>query len=93
MKKLIYSYIFGYTSDDFYLNGKIVWITKHAIKRALEREIAWPDQVYALLRTGKMKTFGKNGIKIIKKNEDSSIICIGQDVGDSIIIKTIERGN
>jgi len=40
-----------------------------------------------VLNTGKIKTFGKNGIKIIGR----SIICIGEDLGQVIIIKTIER--
>lgn len=75
------------------LFGKEVFITSHAVKRAREREIAYPDQVYEVLLTGKVQTFGKNGLKVVKTGKNGSIICIGEDVGESIIIKTIERGN
>lgn len=79
--------------DDIYIDGKLVWISVHAIKQARKRLIAFPDQVYEVLTTGKIKRFGKNHLKIIKKSENKSIICIGIYDGDSIIIKTIERGN
>lgn len=79
---------------DLFIEGKQVVISVHAIKRAREREIAFPDQVYSALRNGKMKRFGKNGIKFINKSKnEGSIICIGEDLGSTIIIKTIERGN
>jgi hypothetical protein len=77
----------------FYLDGKEVIIKVHAIKRAREREIAFPDQVYDVLRTGKVTRFGKNLMKFTKKSKDGSIICVGEDLGHTIIIKTIERGN
>lgn len=73
--------------------GKQIVIKTHAIKRARERNIAYPDQVYNVLKTGKVKRFGKQGIKFIKKSKDGSIICVGADLGQYIIIKTIERGN
>lgn len=78
---------------DVFIKGKPIIITVHAIRRARQREIAFPDQVYAILQTGKMRSIGKSGIKITKKTKIGSIICIGEDVGDAIIIKTIERGN
>jgi len=70
-----------------------VWISAHALKQARARNIAYPDQVYAVLKMGKIEHFGKNFVRIIKKSKNGSIICIGEDVGQSIIIKTIERGN
>lgn len=76
-----------------YFNGKEIWITSHAIRRARERQIAYPDQVYDCLRTGKAFRFAKNGIKFIKFSKDGSIICVGEDKGFAIVIKTIERGN
>jgi len=79
--------------DDIYFEGKPVIIKVHAIKRARQREIAFPDQVYTVLLTGKIKRFGKNGIKFIKKGKKGSVICIGEDLGYAIIIKTVERGN
>ena len=40
------------------------------------------------------KKFGEHGIKFISRSKKGgSIICIGEDVGHAIIIKTIERGN
>lgn len=78
---------------EVYYEGKQIFIKPHAIRRARERNIAYPDQVYAVLTTGKIKRFGKHGIKWTKKSKSSSIICIGEDLGHAIIIKTIERGN
>ena len=76
-----------------YFQGKQIVIRVHAIKRAREREIAFPDQVNDVLQTGKVKRFGKRGIKFIKVSKEGSIICIGEDLSHCIIIKTIERGN
>lgn len=79
--------------DDIYFERKLIIIKVHAIKRARQREIAYPDQVYNVLKTGKVKRFGKNMIKFVKKGKKGSIICVGEDLGYAIIIKTIERGN
>ena len=79
--------------DGIYFQGKPIVIKVHAIKRAREREITFPDQVYDVLQTGKVKRFGKNGIKFAKRGREGSIICIGEDLGYCVIIKTIERGN
>lgn len=76
-----------------YFEGKKIFITNHAIKRARERNIAYPDQVYKTIKTGKVKKFGKKGIKFINKTKNGSIICVGEYNFDTIIIKTIERGN
>ncbi|MEK6974609.1 MAG: hypothetical protein AABW41_05230 [Nanoarchaeota archaeon] len=73
--------------------GKEIFITTPAVKRARERKIAYPDQVYNAIKTGKTKRFGKNGIKFVKKSKQDSIICVGEDKGYCIIIKTVERGN
>ncbi|MEK6942520.1 MAG: hypothetical protein AABX00_00470 [Nanoarchaeota archaeon] len=79
--------------ESIYFQGKLIVIKVHAVKRAREREIAFPDQVYDALQTGKSKRFGKHGIKFIKRGREGSIICVGEDLGHCIIIKTIERGN
>ncbi len=76
-----------------YLDKKPIIIKHHAILRALERGIAYPDQVYYVLKNGKVHRFGKNLIKFIKRTDEGTIICIGEDIGTAIIIKTIERGN
>ena len=78
---------------EIYYDNKPIIIKVHAIKRAREREIAFPDQVYSAIQSGTVKRFGKHGIKFIKKGKKGSIICVGQDVGYAIIIKTIQRGN
>ena len=80
---------------EIYFQGKRIFIKTHAIKRAREREIAYPDHVYRVLKTGKVVRFGKNGIKFISrsKSKKGSVICVGEDLGQIIIIKTIERGN
>ena len=79
--------------SDIYFQGKPIIIKIHAVKRARERGIAFPDQVYDVLQTGKVKRFGKHGIKFVKRSKEDSIICVGEDLGYCIIIKTIERGN
>ncbi|MBI4149511.1 hypothetical protein HY491_03615 [Candidatus Woesearchaeota archaeon] len=76
-----------------YVQGKQIFITTHAVKRAREREIAYPDHVLTVLKTGKVERFGKQGIKFISKSKKNAIICVGEDIGHAIIIKTIERGN
>lgn len=89
-------YIRGYTyrfNEGIEINHKPVIIKTHAILRARERHIAFPDQVYNAICTGKLSRFAKNGIKIISRNKYGTIICIGEDLGHTIIIKTIERGN
>ncbi len=80
-------------SEDILIDGKPVFLSTHAVVRAREREIAYPDQVYSVLRTGSVVRFGKHGIKIIRRSKEGSIICVGEDVGHAIVIKTIERGN
>ena len=77
--------------QDLYFEGKPIYIKTHAIKRAREREIAYPDHVYTTIKTGKVKRLGRNMLKFISKK--GSIICVGEDLGHAIIIKTIERGN
>ncbi|MDP4012426.1 MAG: hypothetical protein Q8R00_02365 [Candidatus Nanoarchaeia archaeon] len=79
--------------EEVYYEGKQIFIKLHAIKRARKRNIAYPDQVYSVLNTGKIERFGKHGIKWIKRSKKGSIICIGEDIGHAIIVKTIERGN
>lgn len=79
--------------DEIYFEGKPIVIKVHVIKRARQREIAFPDQVYNAIQTGKVKRFGKNMIKFIKKSKEGSIRCIGEDLGYCVIIKTVERGN
>ena len=78
---------------EIYFQGKQIFIKIHAIKRAREREIVYPDHVYAVLKTGKVERFGKHSIKFVSKSKKGSIICVGEDLGHIIIIKTIERGN
>jgi hypothetical protein len=74
--------------ESLQFQGKEIILKVHAIKRARQREIAFPDQVYDSLQTGKIRRFGKNGIKFVKKAKKGSIICVGEDLGNFIIIKT-----
>ena len=76
-----------------YFEGKPIFISIHAVKRAIERQIAYPDHVYTVLKTGRVERFGKHGIKFISKSKKGAVICIGEELGETIIIKTIERGN
>ena len=74
-----------------HIDNKPVWISKHAVKQAEKRHISWPDQVYACLQTGKIVRFGKKMLRIIKRTKDGEIICIGEDLGQNIVIRTITR--
>ncbi len=79
--------------EELYFAGKPVIITVHAIRRAKKREISYPDHVYTVLKTGRVIRFGKHGIKFVSKSRRGSIICVGEDIGYAIIIKTVEIGN
>ena len=93
-ESFIYKDIHRYTcEEDIFFDEKPIVITVHAIKRALERSVAFPDQVYATLRKGKAKRFGKNNVKFTLRTKSGTIICVGEDVGYAILIKTVERGN
>jgi len=76
-----------------YSQNKKVWISVHAITQARARRIAFPDQVYYTIKSGKVVRFGKHGIKFIKRGRKGSIICIGEDLSHAIVIKTVARGN
>ena len=53
---------------EVYFSGKPIFIKIHAIKRARERNITYPDHVYTVLKTGKVKRFGRRGIKFISRS-------------------------
>ncbi len=72
---------------------KPVWVKTHAIKRARQRNIIFPDMVYATISGGKVIRFGKNYLKFIRRYKRGTVICVGEDVGHAIIIKTVEWGN
>lgn len=76
-----------------FFQQKPVWIKSHVIQRARERDIIYPDMVYAAILGGKVERFGKNYLKFIKRYKQGSLICIGEDLGQAIIIKTVEWGN
>ncbi|MBI2581263.1 hypothetical protein HYV85_05675 [Candidatus Woesearchaeota archaeon] len=60
--------------------------------RALQRGID-PDLLENLLRKGKIKRYGNDGIKFISKGSKRTITCVGQVIGTKIVIFTIEKGN
>ncbi len=82
-----------YTCRYLLIHNREVWISSHAMKQARVREIDFPDHVHHVLKTGKMVRFGKSGVKFVKKTSEGSIVCVGIDNGQQIVIKTIERGN
>ncbi|MFH1649735.1 MAG: hypothetical protein ABIA93_04255 [Candidatus Woesearchaeota archaeon] len=73
--------------------GRTVYFSNHAIKRAKRRDIAYPEQALRALHNGKRECLGKDGIRIVHKTSKGSIILIGTIRQDKLIIKTIERGN
>jgi len=94
INRILYIHVYPHIyMDEMFYEGKPIFIKSHAVKRARERNIAYPDQVYSVLKTGKIERFGKHGIRWVKKSKEGSIICVGEEIGHVIIIKTIERGN
>ncbi len=66
-------------------------IRRHAFIRALEREIT-PDMIEATLKGGKIKRFAKRNVKFIKKYKHFDVICVGEILGTTIKIFTVEKG-
>lgn len=69
---------------DIFVDNKKIVLSVHAIKRARQREIT-PDIIEKTLRNGKINRFGKNSLRISSR----SINCVGETIGDIILIKTI----
>ena len=67
-------------------------IKRHVFERALQRGIH-PDIIEDAIFKGKVKRFGKHGVKFISKGSKRTIICVGELVGDKLKIITIEEGN
>ena len=67
-------------------------IKKHVFERAMQRGIH-PDLIEDTLLKGKVKKFGKHGIKFISKGSKRTIICVGELAGNRLKIITIEEGN
>ena len=64
-------------------------IKRHAFIRAMQRGVT-PDMIEATLKGGKIERFGKNNIKFIKDYKNFTVICVGQMLGTTIKIFTIE---
>lgn len=67
-------------------------IKRHVFERAMQRGIH-PDLIEDTLLKGKVKKFGKHGLKFISKGSKRTIICFGELVGNRLKIITIEEGN
>jgi hypothetical protein len=76
-----------------FFNNKEVVMTAHALKQAIERDIAYPESIIGTILTGRMVRFGKNLVRFIKKTKNGSLICIGEELYNRITIRTVERGN
>ena len=66
-----------------------VSITRHAFLRAIERKVT-PDMVEATIKGGTQRVFGKAFISLSKQYKHFTVVCIGEIVGNTIIIKTVE---
>lgn len=81
-----------YTSRYLFIHDKEVALTKHATIQARRRHID-EEMIEKTIRNGMHKRFGKQLIKFIQPFKDRCVVCIGEDIGSHIIIKTIEWGN
>ncbi|MFH1649252.1 MAG: hypothetical protein ABIA93_01760 [Candidatus Woesearchaeota archaeon] len=61
-------------------------VTEHAFIQALRRGIH-PDRIEEAVRHGKVKRFGKTGVKFVQRD----VIAVCQVVGDRIVVMTVER--
>ncbi|MBW2976000.1 hypothetical protein KY347_00985 [Candidatus Woesearchaeota archaeon] len=64
-------------------------IKRHAFIRAMERKVT-PDMIEATLKGGKIERFGRHNIRFIKDYKNFTVICVGQMLGTTIKIFTIE---
>ena len=83
-RKRIYTSI---SFDIIEIQGKPVTLTRHALIQCIERGITFPEQLIVVLHTGKIKRYGKHGIKFIGKD----IILVGIEENQEIKIKTVVR--
>ena len=67
-------------------------IRRHVFDQALKRGID-PDMIEQALLKGKMERFGKHGVKFINKGAKKTVVCVGQIIGTTLKIFTIEEGN
>ncbi|MDI6737390.1 MAG: hypothetical protein QME12_02630 [Nanoarchaeota archaeon] len=67
-------------------------ISHHAFIRAMEMEVM-PHMIEATLLGGKLKRFGKHGIKLSKKYKRFEVVCVGEIKGQVLKIITIETKN
>jgi len=68
--------------------NKYVKLSRHAIIRARQRNIT-ADVIQATINGGKVNLFGKNLVRFSKKYKNKFLVCIGEDLGQIILIKTI----
>jgi len=67
-------------------------IKHHVFIQALKRGIN-PDLIEDTLRKGSIARYGKHGVKFVNHGSKRTIICVGQIIGTTIKIFTIEEGN
>ena len=67
-------------------------IKRHAFELAMQRGIH-PDMIEDTVLKGKIKRFGKHGVKFMSRGPKRTIICVGEIVGNKLKIMTIEEGN
>ena len=67
-------------------------IKRHVFEQAMKRRIH-PDMIEETLLKGKVKKFGKHGIKFVSRGSKRTIICVGELIGTKLKIITIEEGN
>jgi hypothetical protein len=66
-------------------------ITRHAMIRALEREIT-PDMIHATIKGGNLSRFGRRNIRFVKDYGEFRMICVDDIIGETIRIVTVEKG-
>ena len=72
-------------------NREEVVITSHVVKQARKRGIAFPDEVISTIRNGKKERFGKNLVRFVKKGKYGSLICVGEEIADKVMITKTRR--
>lgn len=73
----------------FFKESKRIVLSTHALKRAFQRGIT-AEMIKESITSGKCKSFGKNHLKFCKRSRKGSVICIGVEANNIIVIKTVE---
>ena len=72
----------------FDINRFEIEIRKHTLVRAAQRGLT-PEIVWATVKSGKIKRFGKCNLRFIKQYKNFQVICVDEVCGNRVTIVTV----